>query len=47
MRKKELVMEVITETLESINEENEIIRSHKTPIPQIELDMILENIRKL
>lgn len=47
MRKKEIVLEVITETLESINEENEIIRSYKTPIPQIELDLILENIRKL
>lgn len=47
MRKKELVLEVITETLESLNEENEIIRSHPSTIPQIELDMILENIRKL
>ncbi len=47
MRKKELVLEVIKETLESINEENEIVQSYQTPIPQIELDMIQENIRKL
>ncbi|MBP6977066.1 MAG: hypothetical protein PHD61_08405 [Bacteroidales bacterium] len=47
MRKKELVQEVIAETLESINEENEIIRSRTSTIPQIELDLILENIRKL
>ena len=47
MRKKELVLEVIKETLESINEENEILQSYKIPIPQIELDMILENLRKL
>jgi len=47
MRKKELVLEVIKETLESINEENEIVQAYKTPIPQIELDMIQENIRKL
>jgi hypothetical protein len=47
MRKKELVLEVIIETLESINEENEIVQSYKTPIPQIELDLIQENIRKL
>jgi hypothetical protein len=47
MRKKELVLEVIAETLESIVEENEIILSYKESIPQIELDMILGNIRKL
>lgn len=47
MRKKELVLEVIKETLESINEENEILQTYKTTIPQIELDLIQENIRKL
>jgi hypothetical protein len=47
MSKKKLVLEVITETLESINEENEIIQKYTSTIPQIELDLILENIRKL
>lgn len=47
MTKKKLVLEVIAETLESINEENEIIQHYSSTIPQIELDLILENIRKL
>lgn len=47
MTKKKLVLEVIAETLESINEENEIIQRYASTIPQIELDLILENIRKL
>jgi hypothetical protein len=47
MNDKEIILEVIQQTLEAITEQDAIIRSHKGQIPQLELDIIMDNIRKL
>ncbi|MCX6235029.1 MAG: hypothetical protein NT175_09975 [Bacteroidetes bacterium] len=47
MNDKEIILEVIQQTLEAITEQDTIIRNHKGQIPQIELDIIMDNIRKL
>jgi len=47
MRNKELLKEVISQILEAICEQEAVIKKYKGHIPQIELDLIMENIRKL
>lgn len=47
MSKKDIIRELIQQTLDAIQEENKIIWEHDDHIPQIELDLIMSNIRKL
>jgi len=47
MNERELILEVIQQTLDAINEQDAVIRLYKGQIPQIELDIIMDNIRKL
>ena len=47
MSNKKLLKEIIKQILDAINEEQTILWKYKDQIPQIELDLIMENIRKL
>jgi hypothetical protein len=47
MNERDLILEVIQQTLDAINEQDAVIRLYKGQIPQIELDIIMDNIRKL
>lgn len=44
---KKVISQEITHLLEVINEQTTLIHSHPSYIPQIELDIVCENIRKL
>ena len=47
MRNKDLIKEVISQTLGAINEQEAVIQKYDGKIPQIEIDLIQENIRRL
>jgi len=47
MRNRELLKEVIAQTLEAITEQESVIQRYDGKIPQIEIDLIMENIRRL
>lgn len=47
MRNKDLIKEVISQTLGAINEQEAVIQKYDGRIPQIEIDLILENIRRM
>ena len=47
MSNKKLLKEIIKQILGAINEEQAILWKYEDQIPQIELDLIMENIRKL
>jgi len=47
MSNKKLLKEIIKQILDAINEEQAILWKYEDQIPQIELDLIMENIRKL
>lgn len=47
MSNKKLLKEIIKQVLDAINEEQAILWKYEDQIPQIEVDLIMENIRKL
>jgi hypothetical protein len=47
MSNKKLLKEIIKQVLDAINEEQAILWKYEGQIPQIEVDLIMENIRKL
>jgi len=47
MRNRNLLKEVISQTLGAINEQEAVIQKYEGRIPQIEIDLIQENIRRL